>query len=328
MAKKYDVEKIKALYAQGRSLRDIADLFGVGANTVKRILLASEVTLRDKNQSEKDKNGWWQNYEFLYEEYINQRKSTSEIGKEVHASSGTVHTWLLKFQIPTRPVGGEYKRGTTMSVDSRRKMSAAKSGKYTGANNPNWKGAKVSDAVRERRSYEAKIWRAACLERDDFKCTVCGSAENLHVHHVLEFADYPDRRWDINNGKTLCVFCHEKVHRRNFPDWLTQRKLVEDTEPSFVVKQEIKKFNIEPSVLLWLYEGNSTSKIGKMFGFHEETVRKKLEIHGIRRRDVGGIRATIPSKEQLQAVYPRLSPKIPGQTSAIGAITSSSICPS
>lgn len=318
MAKQYDIEKLKALYDEGQSLRDIAALVGLGANTVKRKLLADGVVLRDKNQSDKDKNNWWQNHKYLYEAYVQKEQSTTDIGKIVDASSGTVHTWLVKLNIPTRPTGGAYKEGTTMSLESRQKMSAAKKGKYTGSSNPNWKGAQITDEVRQRRSYDAKIWREACLKRDDFKCTLCGSAEKLHVHHILEFADYPERRWDINNGKTVCVFCHEKIHNRTFPDWLTEREQVESTKPAFKAKQEQKPFIIERSVLLWLYEGNSTAMIGKMFDFNDETIRKKLKEFGIKRRNVGGVKIAVPSKEQLEAVYPKLSIKDAGQHFNVG----------
>lgn len=307
MSKKYEFEKIEALYVQGQSLREIAREVEVSASTVKRILLANGIELRDKNQADKAKNSWWQNYEYLSEAYIQQSKSTSIIGREVNASSRTVHAWITKLNIPTRPVGGEYKKGTTMSVGSRRKMSAAKKGKYTGSNNPNWKGAQISEAVRQRRSYDAKMWRTACLKRDDFKCTMCGSTQKLHVHHILEFADHPDRRWDINNGKTLCVFCHEKVHKRIFPNWLTERKRVENSAPVFAVKQDHRPFTIEPSILRWLYDSNSIAKISEMFGSSDEAVRKKLDIYGIKRRRVGGVKASMPSKEKLQSVYPRLN---------------------
>ena len=128
MAKQYDIEKLKALYDEGQSLRDIAALVGLGANTVKRKLLADGVVLRDKNQSDKDKNNWWQNYKYLYEAYVQKEQSTTDIGKIVDASSRTVHTWLVKLNIPTRPTGGAYKKGTTTSLEIRQKNICSKKG--------------------------------------------------------------------------------------------------------------------------------------------------------------------------------------------------------
>jgi predicted transcriptional regulator len=147
MTKHYNVEMLKALYNEGRSLRDISNLVGLSSSTIKRKLVAHGVFLRDKNQSDKAKNSWWQKYEYLYEAYVQKEQSTTDIGKVVNANSRTVHSWLVKLDIPTRPTGGTYKKGTTMSLESRQKMSAAKKGKYTGSRNPNWKGAQVTDEV-------------------------------------------------------------------------------------------------------------------------------------------------------------------------------------
>ena len=105
-----------------------------------------------------------------------------------------------------------------------RNSPKAKKGKLLGKDNPNWKGGLISDEVRDRRSYQAKRWREECRERDENQCTLCGSVERLHVHHILPYKDYPDRRWDINNGQTVCALCHEKIHQRRFPDWVTGRQ--------------------------------------------------------------------------------------------------------
>ena len=93
---------------------------------------------------------------------------------------------------------------------------------------------------------------------------------------------------------------------------------MESTKPAFIAKREQKPFIIERSVLLWLYEGNSTAMIGKMFDFNDETIRKKLKQFGIKRRNVGGVKIAVPSKKQLEAVYPKLSIKDAGQHFNVG----------
>lgn len=56
--------------------------------------------------------------------------------------------------------------------------------------------------------------RVDILQRDNFKCTVCGSNEFLDIHHV----DYitGTRAWEYPNDmlKTLCRKCHEKEQPR------------------------------------------------------------------------------------------------------------------
>ena len=63
---------------------------------------------------------------------------------------------------------------------------------------------------RIRTSIEYKLWRKACFERDNFTCQITGtSGGELVVHHVNNFADFPELRTAINNGITM----RKKVHK-------------------------------------------------------------------------------------------------------------------
>jgi UDPglucose 6-dehydrogenase len=66
---------------------------------------------------------------------------------------------------------------------------------------------KVKSGINHRR------WRKAVLERDKHTCQKCGSNQKLHVHHIREFAFFPESRFDVNNGLTLCKMCHKKLHK-------------------------------------------------------------------------------------------------------------------
>ena len=59
---------------------------------------------------------------------------------------------------------------------------------------------------------EYKLWRKAVFERDNYTCIWCGYKGNkLQADHIKPFADYPELRFAIDNGRALCVDCHKKT---------------------------------------------------------------------------------------------------------------------
>lgn len=64
-----------------------------------------------------------------------------------------------------------------------------------------------------RNSAKSKLWKKLVLEKDNFKCTSCDSITALCAHHIKEWDDYPELRYDINNGITLCRKCHMSHHK-------------------------------------------------------------------------------------------------------------------
>lgn len=85
----------------------------------------------------------------------------------------------------------------------------ARSIKWRGSKNPNWKGG-ITPAIRAiRTSREYKIWRTAVFERDNYTCIWCKERGGiLHADHIKRFSDYPELRFAIDNGRTLCKKCH------------------------------------------------------------------------------------------------------------------------
>ena len=63
-----------------------------------------------------------------------------------------------------------------------------------------------------RNSLEFKLWRESVFKRDNWTCIWCAKTKcELHPDHIKPFALYPELRFAIDNGRTLCVSCHEKT---------------------------------------------------------------------------------------------------------------------
>lgn len=85
-----------------------------------------------------------------------------------------------------------------------------------GEHSSNWKGGKSLADERARLMPQRRRWSLSVMIRDKFKCARCGKGGRLHAHHIKPWASFPDLRFDVSNGETLCVKCHGDEHGRDF----------------------------------------------------------------------------------------------------------------
>ena len=80
----------------------------------------------------------------------------------------------------------------------------------SGQNHPNWKNGITSLNNKIRTSLEYKLWRKSVFERDNYQCLWGGKehGNNLQADHIKPFSLFPDLRFAIDNGRTLCKSCH------------------------------------------------------------------------------------------------------------------------
>jgi hypothetical protein len=82
----------------------------------------------------------------------------------------------------------------------------------SGKNHWNWRGGNSKGYKTGYYSFEYKEWRKAVFERDEYTCKECGvSGVYVTAHHIKSFAQYPELRFDLKNGVTLCEECHSKT---------------------------------------------------------------------------------------------------------------------
>jgi hypothetical protein len=80
-----------------------------------------------------------------------------------------------------------------------------------GEDHPNWKGGISKQDRRSDARY--KKWYKEVLAKDNFTCQICGlRGGRLSAHHIRAWADFPELRYDINNGQCLCYDCHMELH--------------------------------------------------------------------------------------------------------------------
>lgn len=95
---------------------------------------------------------------------------------------------------------------------SRKCMGEFKGKSQIGENNPYWKGGISSVNKLLRSGKQWKFWRKAVFERDKYTCRNCGKLGScLEPHHIKPFAFFPEKRFDVENGLTLCKSCHNKT---------------------------------------------------------------------------------------------------------------------
>jgi 5-methylcytosine-specific restriction endonuclease McrA len=89
-----------------------------------------------------------------------------------------------------------------------RTLTGRKRPEITGKKHYLWTG-KGKENDRIRHSMEYKKWKFECLKRDGHICQKCGQKGGfLEVDHIKGFIDFPDLRFEISNGVTLCILCH------------------------------------------------------------------------------------------------------------------------
>jgi hypothetical protein len=100
-------------------------------------------------------------------------------------------------------------------------LTKRNSGSFTtdrvkGEKNHNWKGGVTPEHHRIRSCKEYAEWRMKVFQRDRFTCVICGHRSkyrfgkekcDIRADHIKPFCLYQELRFDVDNGRTLCVPC-------------------------------------------------------------------------------------------------------------------------
>ena len=102
-------------------------------------------------------------------------------------------------------------------IKNRKKLSDARKRKK----GSNWRGGTSTKNQLIRSGLDYRIWREKVFKRDSFICQNCGLKGGwnielkkkivLNADHIKPFAYFPELRFEVSNGKTLCEDCHFKT---------------------------------------------------------------------------------------------------------------------
>ena len=98
------------------------------------------------------------------------------------------------------------KKRSPEDIEKMKKSHIGNAGFWTGKkrpniakeNHPRWKGGITPENDKARKSDSYKVWRKACMLRDNFTDRKTGiSGGYLVVHHINNFAEFPELRFAI-----------------------------------------------------------------------------------------------------------------------------------
>jgi len=165
-------------------------------------------------------------------EITKKRQSLAKTGIKLSEQAKNKISLANKGQVPWNKGKKNVQRH---SKETREKMSKSHLGKkwkiknilkISGSNSYLWKGGLTQLDKQIRHCYKYRQWRSDVFTRDDFTCQECNrKGIYLEAHHIkmfskiikenniktLEEALNCEELWNINNGKTLCLDCHNKL---------------------------------------------------------------------------------------------------------------------
>lgn len=159
-------------------------------------------------------------------------RASDETRQKMKESRAKLPEAVIKTQLG-KPMSEEHKkklsevnRGRSPSPEVRKRISDKLTGiplsperkaktdplRPRGETHYNWQGGITPINRRLRHSKEYREWRKTVFERDNYTCQMCGiRGGELHPDHIKPFAYFPELRFDVANGRTLCAPCHRQT---------------------------------------------------------------------------------------------------------------------
>ena len=135
-----DLELLKRLYwEEKKTINEVAAALGTTYIVIRKRMLKHGIPIRTRQEAhviEAQRRGkpGCLTREFLLQEYIERRRSTVEIARELGISNSTVHKYMTRARIASRSRSERTRMGKSKEEFRKR---------IGGANSPNWKGGRT-----------------------------------------------------------------------------------------------------------------------------------------------------------------------------------------
>lgn len=206
------------------------DKFFISKEDLEKLYFFDELSYSEIEKLLNIKRGriyfWFKKYKIKsrdYSESAKGRKFSKEHKDKISKSNSKPHTKERCENI------SKSKKGKPISEDHKEKIRLKFIGLRTGKDHPMWKGGTSIIRNRLSQSCQYKKWRSDVYKRDNYECQLCLSAKKkLNCHHIETFSSIVESKklkcyedyinceslWDINNGITLCKFCHTSIKNK------------------------------------------------------------------------------------------------------------------
>ncbi len=96
--------------------------------------------------------------------------------------------------------------GKKQSEETKRKMSLS----HGGSGIPQYSTKRYYHKC----DWRYKEWRSKVFERDNWTCQTCNKRGiPLEPHHIKGWTKYPELRYEVENGVSLCIECHRLTRK-------------------------------------------------------------------------------------------------------------------
>ena len=173
---KEEMQEIIFLYTEKKwSAEQLAKKYNTEHNTIIKYLKNNNIKTRNLSESQ-----WNYNNKIfpdilldkaeIEDLYLNKRMSKKDLGKMFNCDPNVINRILKMHNIPIRG------------------NSESHIGLQANEKHHNWKGGLCPLMNRCREFFQTNL-APKIRERDFYSCQLCGSKQNLHVHHIITFSE-------------------------------------------------------------------------------------------------------------------------------------------